>query len=372
MQLPQSAKRARAQTAPATARCSRPGRRLVGGLDEALHRGAASRAVPGREESRGAQRELRARRGLVGARDQRPQVEAVHRRQPRRRGALVRLVDASERANGGVEVPRREQPGLLAAALRRGDQAASRPRVHAHAALEVRALAAAEREIVGARAAIVVNWSSVIRGAEPEQVVPHPLRLECGGDGADSVVEVADHGGVGPPPHVVNERELVEVLLRHLQRGVHAVRRPAQEEGRRRVVGLDDVEDAPQEEVVHVRAVGLARLRAQPRIIERPRAALRAVRAVLPQVDDRVGAAGEVGGVVPIAARACVRVRAGAERTAAGGVSVRRAGGGGCVLRLRGDSLVFVEEVYERGVVAAASRRVIGRAHADVPLADLV
>ena len=63
-----------------------------------------------------------------------------------------------------------------------------------------------------------------------------------------------NHGVVPPPPPVGNERKLVVELLGHLERRVHGVRGPEEEEWGGRVVLVDGLDRVLGKRLVHVRA----------------------------------------------------------------------------------------------------------------------
>mmetsp|Transcript_34068 Transcript_34068/g.68781 ORF Transcript_34068/g.68781 Transcript_34068/m.68781 type:complete len:310 (+) Transcript_34068:396-1325(+) len=181
---------------------------------------------------------LRPRRGAASE-ERVAEVLTVDGREPR--GLCRCILDrmAGERSERRPPVCEMRDPCVRgAAALGRHDATTDRGG-NAKAALPVRKLAAAVRVVV---ASIWTMRPAVVARPDHQAVLPHALSVQQTDNLPDHCVHSGDHGIVDPPNSDFRHGVRLHVLLRDLQWLVVVGERQVQEEGRRRIVLLDNLD----------------------------------------------------------------------------------------------------------------------------------
>mmetsp|Transcript_11742 Transcript_11742/g.31640 ORF Transcript_11742/g.31640 Transcript_11742/m.31640 type:complete len:288 (-) Transcript_11742:326-1189(-) len=162
----------------------------------------------------------------------RPDIDGVRRREPCSLGLRIRRIHARKSSVGRVPVPSGHQRSALGTSHALGHVAARDEPNGADAPLKVGELSAAQGPVVASTGPLKDDLASVIGVHHYHHVIPQSKILGCIDHLSDGVVHVVNHRAHRTTLKVVHERELIEVLLRGLERKV----------GCRRVrVGRDEV-----------------------------------------------------------------------------------------------------------------------------------
>mmetsp|Transcript_17446 Transcript_17446/g.35227 ORF Transcript_17446/g.35227 Transcript_17446/m.35227 type:complete len:323 (+) Transcript_17446:219-1187(+) len=162
------------------------------------------------------------RRGLSTG-EVRPQVDGIYWRQPSCGRGMVNWISARECRKRRVHIPHRSEATQLAPLHRRRYHSTRGPCVHSDATLPIRCLASPQRVVVGATSASKVNWPSIVRRKDDEGAYVHVARTEQIRHVAHSGIKPVDHRQVPATALLIHVCELIDVVLWHLEGGVHGM-----------------------------------------------------------------------------------------------------------------------------------------------------